>query len=131
MDYITGADLFIPYKVYQELEGFDPMFFMYCEEVDWQYRMAINGYKRLIINEPEIIHLEGGSDPSQSSAWSFNRMKNIFTSKLYYIKKHNKYSAYICFRFFYLGLWIPLILLRKDLFSNKLKLIQLLFTKNI
>lgn len=131
VDYITGADLFIPYKVYQELEGFDPMFFMYCEEVDWQYRMAINGYKRLIINEPEIIHLEGGSDPSQSSAWSFNRMKNIFTSKLYYIKKHNKYSAYICFRFFYLGLWIPLILLRKELFSNKLKLIQLLFTKNI
>lgn len=59
VDYITGADLFIPYKVYQELEGFDPMFFMYCEEVDWQYRMAINGYKRLIISEPEIIHLEG------------------------------------------------------------------------
>lgn len=111
VDYITGADLFVPHKVYHELGGFDPRFFMYCEEVDWQKRMADSNFDRIIINGPLIIHLEGGSDQSKSHIWSANRLKNIQRSKKIYLSKYNKGIRYGIFRIFYKILWMPIILI--------------------
>lgn len=88
VEYITGADLFVPKKVFDDTNGFDPDYFMYCEEVDWQKRMANLKLKRIIIPGPQIIHLEGGSDPTQSSLWNSKRLKNLTQSKKLYYKKH-------------------------------------------
>lgn len=110
VDYITGADLFIPHKVYNDLGGFDPRFFMYCEEVDWQKRMADSNFDRIIIDGPLIIHLEGGSDQGKSRIWSANRLKNIQCSKKIYLSKYNKGIRYGVFRIFYKILWMPIIL---------------------
>ncbi len=110
VDYITGADLFVPHKVYNELGGFDPRFFMYCEEVDWQKRMADSNFDRIIIDGPLIIHLEGGSDQGKSRIWSANRLKNIQCSKKIYLSKYNKGIQYGVFRIFYKILWMPIIL---------------------
>ncbi|WP_418696915.1 glycosyltransferase family 2 protein [Bacteroides sp.] len=111
VDYITGADLFVPRNVYEELGGFDPRFFMYCEEVDWQHRMAEAGYKRIIIPGPEIVHLEGGSDTSQSNIWSANRLKHIYKSKRLYLEKYNKGVKYRMFRIANIMLRTPIILM--------------------
>ncbi len=108
VDYITGADLFVPKSVYDSIGGFDPIFFMYCEEADWEFRMEENGLKRFIIPGPEIVHLEGGSDPSKSHIWSANRLKNFYRSKRIYMRKHNSYPKYISYRFLYLMLQIPI-----------------------
>ena len=70
VDYITGADMFVPAEVFYQTGGFDPDFFMYCEEVDWQKRMAEAGYRRIVIDGPEIIHLEGGSEKNTLTFWS-------------------------------------------------------------
>lgn len=88
VDYVTGADMFVPKKVFEETGGFDPDFFMYCEEVDWQKRMAELGFERLIINGPEIAHLEGGSDKSEDSIWSVRRLSRLYASKCLYRKKN-------------------------------------------
>lgn len=88
VDYVTGADMFVPKKVFEETGGFDPDFFMYCEEVDWQKRMAELGYERLIIGGPEIAHLEGGSDKSEDSIWSVRRLSRLYASKCLYRKKN-------------------------------------------
>lgn len=110
VDYITGADLFVPRNVYEELGGFDPRFFMYCEEVDWQYRMEESGFKRIIISGPEIVHLEGGSDASQSNIWSANRLECIYKSKKLYLGKYNRGVKYRMFKIAYATLRIPIIL---------------------
>ncbi|BBL01166.1 glycosyl transferase [Alistipes onderdonkii subsp. vulgaris] len=127
VDYITGADLFVPRTVYDELGAFDPAFFMYCEEVDWQFRMSKAGYERLIIEGPEIIHLEGGSDPSNTRSWSFNRIENIFRSKLLYIRKHYNYFVYWSYKLCNAVLWLPILLLRKDTLDHQKKLLRVLF----
>lgn len=111
VDYITGADLFVPRAVYEEIGGFDPAFFMYCEEVDWQRRMQDAGYVRLVINGPEIVHLEGGSDGSKSHIWSANRLKNISVSKRIYLQKYNKGINYALFRILYYLLKLPIVLM--------------------
>jgi GT2 family glycosyltransferase len=90
VDYITGADLFIPAALIKGLGGFDPIFFMYFEEVDLQWRMKLNGYKRLIFSGPKIIHLEGKSTSvSQRRRFMFEKSRFLF------LRKYN--SAYLVF----------------------------------
>ena len=130
VDYITGADLFVSRMVCDELGTFDPVFFMYCEEVDWQFRMSKAGYERLVINGPEIIHLEGGSDPSNTKLWSFNRIENIFRSKLLYIRKHYNYFVFWSYRLCNAVLWLPLLLMRKDTPDQQKRLLRVLLFTN-
>lgn len=111
VDYITGADLWVPREVFERTGGFDPAFFMYCEEVDWQKRMDDIGLKRVIIPGPEIVHLEGGSDRSKKKVWSPSRLKNIYTSKRIYYKKHFNRLTYPFFRLLFLILNTPVIML--------------------
>jgi hypothetical protein len=95
-DYITGADLFICHSLYKRLQGFDPHFFMYCEETDLQFRMAEMGWKRRIIMGPRIVHLEGGSFAQKGL--SYTRFLMWQHSYNYYIRKHYHSIGYALFR---------------------------------
>lgn len=86
VDYITGADLFIPKQLFEELDGFDKNIFMYYEETDLQYRIAQLDLVRKVIPGPRIIHLEGGS--SGDKGLSFRRFAMAQTSYNYYLKKN-------------------------------------------
>jgi len=97
VEYITGADLFISKKIFDEIGVFDPRFFMYYEETDLQKRMADRGYKRLIIPGPRIIHLEGGSINSVSR-FSYSRFSLNQKSLHIYIDKHFKGVQNLLFR---------------------------------
>lgn len=131
VDYITGADLFVPKAVCEELGAFDPAFFMYCEEVDWQFRMSKAGYERLIIDGPEIIHLEGGSDPSNTRSWSFNRCCNLLKSKFLYVRKHYGRFPFYFYRAIYAVCWLPILfLVRKDNVIQKKHILKILFKEN-
>lgn len=111
VEYITGADLWISRKVFEETGGFDPEYFMYFEESDWQFRMNKLGLKRIVIPGPKIIHLEGGSDSSKSHIWSATRLQNYYKSKNIYERKHfNKYS-YPLYRLVYIILNTPSLIM--------------------
>lgn len=69
--YITGADLFM---LNNEDAKFDEDFFMYFEETDLQLnKLQKKGKKRIIIQGPQIIHLEGGSDTLKHQKYSFRK----------------------------------------------------------
>ncbi|MEY3501352.1 MAG: hypothetical protein RL308_3025, partial [Bacteroidota bacterium] len=51
VDYIIGADLFVPISLFNELQGFDSKFFMFYEEEDLQKRMEHLCKNRVIINK--------------------------------------------------------------------------------
>lgn len=58
---ISGADMFLPRNVFEECGGFDEHIFLYGEECEWQYRMMLRGFHRMLITTPKIIHFEGAS----------------------------------------------------------------------
>lgn len=91
VDYITGADLMLPRSLMVKLGGFDPELFLYYEETDLQKRMATLGYRRVILPNTKIIHLEGESSKNTSSSENTKGWKNIimFKSMVYYLKKHS------------------------------------------
>lgn len=95
VDYVLGADMFIPREVINDIGGFDAQFFMYFEESDLQLRMAKKGYSRKIIVGPKIVHLEGKS--------SFNSIKKLMmvkSSAFKYYKKNRPFIEYVSFRLF-------------------------------
>ena len=108
VDYITGADLFMPSSVFKKIGGFDESFFMYSEEVDLQYRISKEGYKRIIIPGPNIIHFDGGSyDKSKPSA---RRRYEKDKSRIHYVKKHYGRFAFVIFKVCMLFVKFPVLI---------------------
>lgn len=76
--FISGADLFVSHKLFKEIGGFFPKYFMYYEETDFQYQAK--KYNCSIAFNPNIriIHHNGGSQ---------NNTVNLIDKKKRYIQK--------------------------------------------
>jgi GT2 family glycosyltransferase len=79
VDWLGGSFLFLPKKVYHEINGFDEDYFMYVEDVDFCKKIADKGYKRLFLPNYNYIHFVG-----------FNNSRKPLLIKGYeiYISKH-------------------------------------------
>ena len=97
VDYIIGADLFVSSALFHQVNGFDERFFLYYEETDLQLRLSQIGILRMLIPGPEIVHLEGSSNPL-----SFRKKKHFWPiqSSFIYLRKHSSKMSYLLFRFF-------------------------------
>ncbi len=99
VEQVMGAYFLTPRIVWQRLEGFDPNFYLWFEEVDYCARARQAGFKVVYLAEAEIIH-QGGASFGQLKALPeqiiFNR------SLLYYAKKH-----WPRWHYFLLWLFIP------------------------
>jgi len=82
MDWVTGAFMIIPKKIFEEVGGFDKNIFMYTEEMELSYRIEKLGYTALFQNKPAIIHLGGASSGSVLALSS--EVQNM----IYFWKKH-------------------------------------------
>ncbi len=116
VDYITGADLFIPRKVIDEIGFFDENFFLYYEETDLQKRMKDRGFKRILITEPKIIHLEG-----KSLKFSISKRIIFDKSKFIYLKKYNNKISYFFFKHIYLFIRIT-----KELIKRRYSILEII-----
>ena len=89
VDFITGADLFL---LNNENAYFDEKFFMYFEETDLQYNLSRKGLKRIIIDGPQIIHLDGGSFGTQKKLfYNFTSNRSFYSneSSVIYLQKND------------------------------------------
>jgi GT2 family glycosyltransferase len=65
--WVVGASMFIRREVYAELGGFDPDFFLYCEEIDLCLRLRKKGHEIGLVEDVRVRHIgalsEVGRDP--------------------------------------------------------------------
>lgn len=92
---ICGADMFIPRQAIEEAGMFDDNIFLYGEEGELQYRMMKKGYRRMLINSPKIVHLEGESSGNTA------RYKYGMKSHMYILKKYMNPITYLCAWIYY------------------------------
>ncbi len=123
VDFIVGADLFIPKKVIDIIGNFDPKYFMYWEEVDLQFRMHLNNFGRFIIGGPKIIHLEGGSSESNKKVWQRNMETQ---SLLIYFRKHTNRLSVLLIKIYLLIINVKTVLLNKYSFKEHIEYFKLL-----
>lgn len=101
--YIIGANLFIRKTIIEKYGLFDPDFFLYFEDTELQHRYAKNNIKRVIIEGPQIIHLEGKSNTDSNS---FKRREIQISSLILYWKKTQKRYNYIFYKLTFLTLYL-------------------------
>ena len=79
-------------QVYQELGGFDEIFFMYGEDLDFSKRVFDKGWKTVYVSDAQIIHFGGQS----SGKRRVQSLVNFYESMWLYYKKHfyNQYNIF-------------------------------------
>lgn len=92
VDYCSGAAIFLPRGIWEEMKGFDPIFTpAYYEDTDLAFRIRQAGYKVMMQPFSKVVHLEGvtsGTDLSQgikhyqaiNKDKFFQRWKDVLTS---------------------------------------------------
>jgi N-acetylglucosaminyl-diphospho-decaprenol L-rhamnosyltransferase len=69
IDHPLGASMMVRADVAESTHGFDESFHMYCEEIDWSWRIQAAGWRIYAVPAAEIVHYGGESTrqvPAQS-----------------------------------------------------------------
>jgi len=83
VDIVSGCFLLIERKLWNRLNGFSPLFFMYGEEADLCLRASALGAGPMITPEAAIIHIGGSSEPVRSQ-----KMIKLLAAKATLIDRH-------------------------------------------
>ncbi len=85
VDFVIGAAMLVRRSVIEEVGLFDPRFFMYSEETDWQQRMQRRGWKISFCPDAVVTHLGAQSSEKMKDRQfcEFNRSGAIYIRKHY------------------------------------------------
>lgn len=84
VDWVSGACIMGPRKLFFDDLFFDEKIFMYMEEIDLLYRAKQKGYRTYFYPRSLIIHLGTGSSTSKKKG----PVLNIYRGFMYYYRKH-------------------------------------------
>lgn len=89
--WFSGALLLIKSDIYQEIGGFDPDFFMYCEDEDICLRIKKRGLELVKINDLSITHIGGASEPNQN----YDYFYRWYRSQILFAYKHSNQTEFM------------------------------------
>jgi hypothetical protein len=84
VDFVLGATMMLRREVIEQTGMFDEAFFMYCEEVDWAWRIHKAGWRVLCVPEAHVTHL-GGQSSAQVRPRAFT---HLWTSRLLLFRRY-------------------------------------------
>lgn len=96
VDWVSGACILGPKKLFMNDLLFDEQIFMYMEEIDLLYRAKKKGYPTYFYPRSLIVHLGGGSSPTKRKG----PVLQIYKGLLYFYKKHRSPLALAVLRLF-------------------------------
>lgn len=96
VEVVGGAALFVRADAFFGVGGFDPFFFLYCEEEDLSLRMRRAGWEAWIVPDVRIEHQGGASTPSRAEY-----RQEFFISFLHYLRKHHRVIPRFLIRIIY------------------------------
>lgn len=90
IDWVSGACIIAPKKLFMDDLLFDEGIFMYMEEIDLLMRGRNKGYRTMFYHEAKITHLGGGSSTNKRKG----PVLNIYRGFLYLYKKHYSHLSF-------------------------------------
>lgn len=84
VDFTLGATMMLKREVIQQTGMFDEAFFMYCEEIDWAWRIHNAGWDVRCVPTARVTHLVGQSTGQVRP----RSLVNLWTSRLILFRKH-------------------------------------------
>lgn len=86
VDFALGATMLVRAAVAEATNGFDESFHMYCEEIDWSWRVRESGWKVYTVPAAEVVHY-GGESTRQIPAQS---VIHLWRSRARLYERHHK-----------------------------------------
>lgn len=80
---LCGGFMMISRRAWNAMDGFDPTFLLYAEEVDLFTRLRAAGYKVWLTPESRIVH-----DVGSGALYSATRTRFKFTGMMHYARRH-------------------------------------------
>ena len=94
VDWVTGAAVMFRLKAVREVGYFDPVFFLYFEEVELMHRMTGAGWGIFYQPAARVVHHEGMSTKVQEKASNRRRPAYVYRSwRHFYTKTYGKTYA--------------------------------------
>ena len=87
VDFTLGATMMLKREAIEETGIFDEQFFLYCEEVDWAWRIRKSGWRILCVPSAHVTHIGGGS----TSQVHPSSLIQLWKSRLLLYDKHHPY----------------------------------------
>lgn len=84
VDFVLGATMMLRREVVEQTGMFDEQFFMYCEEIDWAWRIHRAGWDVKCVPAARVTHLAGRS----SGQVQPRSVVNLWTSRLRLYRKY-------------------------------------------
>lgn len=101
IDHPLGATMLVRADVAEATKGFDESFHMYCEEIDWSWRVQAAGWRIYAVPQAEIIHY-GGESTRQIPAQS---LINLWRSRAQlYRQIHGRFKVALATKLVTLGM---------------------------
>ncbi len=101
VDFPLGATMMLRREVIESTGMFDEGFALYCEEIDWAWRIRKAGWRTLCVPAARVTHLEGRSS-AQARPESFTK---LWRSRLrLYDKHHPRWRVWLARRLIVAGL---------------------------
>lgn len=91
VDIVSGCFLLITHKLWDDLQGFDPDYFMYGEEADLCLRAKKKGAQPIVSSQATIVHHGGVSEKIPS-----DKLVRLIKAKMLLIHRHfSPYTVHI------------------------------------
>lgn len=88
---VSGACMMMRAETFRRLEGFDPRYFMYAEDMDLCFRVRQSGLGIFHAPQAVVIHHGGGSSQTQFSKFSTVMIREALN--VYFFKNHGIASS--------------------------------------
>lgn len=128
IEVLSGAFLFIQKKVFDEVGGFSPSFFMYAEDIDISLRLIKKGYTSYFIPNLFILHYKGSATEKR---WALKLIYFYDAITRFIIKHYPAYIALLIIPFVFLKLILHfLFVFTKKIITTLFKFAIKFFPKN-
>ena len=83
VDWVSGAAMVIRHNLFTELKGFDENIFLYFEDEDLCRRANSYDFDTVVLNNSEIVHLNGQSTNSKKRTNYYDQSQDYFIDKYF------------------------------------------------
>ncbi len=90
VDWVAGASVMFRFEALRKIGFFDPVYFLYFEEVDMMRRLKLAGWHMLYVTEARVTHIAGVSTEVKTGHYKERpRPVYVYESwRLYFLRQH-------------------------------------------
>ena len=96
VDHVMAAAFLVRRQVFSTIGGFDERFSIYYNDMDWCYRIKMNGWKIYYVHDATVIHYLGQTMGSLNRDFSY--FEEQFNNTMFFYQKHYGRGSVVVFK---------------------------------